>query len=367
MRKKLLVGVFIGGIALRLFGAVAVETVDRLVIESKIVSDWGGVFETYLRERETLPALPLPMGATDVGNMMEVDDFSFLSDGWQVRQPGGTYYLSEESTLSKKVKLPLTLSVNEDIQRGEVLILSSSDGEKYKGEVLFDAPEFFELNLSPMLTSKEKAEEDAWTDLLLQGEAGGESLSLMGGGGMMAMRSVSPEHTNDIWISGEAASNGFDVAVYCPSGVSNIEIYVSRDLVSNVWNVATSGRSPSGANVVTWTTPATEETGFFRAGNGGLDTDNDQLCDARELIVCGTDENDPDSDNDSLTDGEEVLTYGLDPNDADTNGDGVPDAIDANMQGKTGTNGLLVLLPGSEYRHVMESSLNLNSYGAYGE
>ncbi len=346
MKKKLLVAGLCGVVFL-LLGAVAVE---KVFIESRIISSWGELVENYYSAREEVPPLPLPVGANDVAENMEKGDWSFLAENWQFNASGGTYYVADDSKLVKTLKFPLHIIVYEDLQRGEVVVLSSTDGEKYKGEAMFDAPEFLPLDLAPTLSSEEKAEEeriylfwelsprrivwyvtlkpeeDAWADLVFQRESAVESMSPLEEGGMMAMMSVPPEHTNDIWISGESASNGFDVAVYCPSGVSNIEIYVSDDLVSNVWNVAAENLSlASGTNTISWFTSAENDTGFFRAGNEGLDSDSDDLCDARELYVCKTDVNDSDSDDDDLTDGEEVLTHGLDPNDPDTDDDQMPD------------------------------------------
>lgn len=106
---------------------------------------------------------------------------------------------------------------------------------------------------------------------------------------------------------------------------------------------------------------------FYRVNaSSTVDSDNDGLDNVSEYGA-GTDYQDSDSDNDALTDGDEVSTYGLDPLSRDTNGDGVPDAIDANMQGTTGEEGVLIVLPNGEYRHMPESLLNLNSYGAYGQ
>ena len=163
-----------------------------------------------------------------------------------------------------------------------------------------------------------KSEADAWTDLLKVEQASRlQSLQSAIENPQSAM-SVPPEHTNDIWMSCESVSNGLNMEVYCPAGVSNIEIYVSRDLVSNVWNVATSGLSPaSGTNVVTWTASTEETVGFFRAGNGGLDSDTDLICDAREKYVHKTDENDADTDGDLVSDYQELYEDFTNPNDDD--------------------------------------------------
>ncbi len=379
MKKKMLI-VGVCSIAALLLGAITVETVDRVLIAPKTVSSFSDIYEHYLTTRESLPPLPLPVA--DVMQMMAKGDFSFLKKDWQLRTSGGTLYLSEDSKLAKTLKFPLRLMIYEDLQRGEIVILSSKDGERYKGEALFDAPHYrdwasgrdaastlqndFFWDIGPrrvVLDVVLKSEKDAWADLLKVEQASRLQSEIEIPQSAMSM-SVPPEHTNDLWLGIDQKK----VTVFVPQNFTNrVELYSTEDLVSNVWNVAVQNLRPVFTNPVDWTSSLSGTSRFFRAGNMDIDSDSDGLPDAREIIVHKTDLDDSDSDNDTLTDGEEVLTYGLDPNDRDTNGDGVPDAIDANMQGTTGTNGLLVLLPGDEYRHVIESSLNINSYGAYGE
>ena len=390
MKRKLLVGFFTAGIALLLLGAVAIETVDQLMIQPRIVSSWGELVDAYYSAREDVPPLPLPMGAQDVADQMEKGDWSFLAENWQFNASGGTYYIADDSKLAKTLKLPLYILVYEDLQRGEVVVLSSAEGESYKGEALFAAPEFSLLDLASTLTAEEKAveesnylfwelsprrivwnvtlksEEDVWTDLIFRQDAAVASVSLLEEGGMMAMMSVPPEHTTDIWISGEAVSHGFDVAVYCPSGVTNIEIYRCSSLIEANWVVEKDGLDAVNTNVVSWTVSTEDDVGFFRAGNGGLDTDGDLLCDARELYVCKTGVNDADSDSDTLTDGEEVLTYGLDPNDSDTDDDGLSDGGEVALIASTnnyGAEGVLIHMPSNGWYHVIEPSLTMISLG----
>ncbi len=92
---------------------------------------------------------------------------------------------------------------------------------------------------------------------------------------------------------------------------------------------------------------------FVVEGTTAIDTDNDGLTDAAELVL-GTDPNNPDTDGDGMLDGVEVdaaagdpcpdplnadsdgdtlldgdeITLGSSPCDSDTDGDGVPDSID---------------------------------------
>lgn len=391
MKRKLLAGLFSAGLALFLMGAAAIEMVDARVIQPRSVSSWGELVKAYYSVRNDVPPLPLPIDAGEVVDLMEKGNWSFLADHWQFKYSGSTYYIADTSKLAKTHKLPLHILVYEDLQRGEVVVLSSQDGVCYKGEALYDAPEYSLFDAGSARTLEEKAEaervylfwelsprrvvwdvmlkaeEDALMDFVLQRDSAVASTCLLEKGATSVRMSVPAEHTNDIWISGESGESGFDLEVYCPSGVTNIELYRCSNLTAAEWVVEKDALLAVNTNRVYWRVSCEKGAGFFVAGNGGMDSDRDLLCDAREHYVTKTGINDSDSDDDSLTDGEEVLIYGLDPNDSDTNHDGVPDAIDANMQGISGEDGVLVLLPGSEYRYVRESTLQMNSYGAYGE
>lgn len=338
------------GMVLLLLGAVAVGTVEW-VQENRVVGTTSDIFYAYLDARNDLPPLPLPMGAEDVLRRMEADDFSFLDDHWFINQSGSTLYVSEDSKLAKTLQLPLEILVVEDISLAEITIYSEDKKGNWKGLALFDAPPILDETSSfyATLSAKEKEqdlflnlsatrvrwivtlkpESNMWTDLVFQRDA--VSMSLPEEGEMMAMMSVPVEHTNDIWISSEPVSNGLDVAVYCPSGVSNIEIYVSDDLISNVWTVAAENLSTANTNTAHWFTE-TSEVGFFRAGNTDVDSDTDDICDAREKYVHKTDPDDADTDGDNAPDGWEVA-HTFDPLDisdgsADPDGDGYSNATE---------------------------------------
>jgi len=346
MKKKLFVTFSAAGIIFLLLGAVAVETVEWLQ-ESRTVSSTSDIFYAYLDARDDLPPLPLPMGAEGVLSYIEADDWSFLDDHWFVNQPGSTLYVPADSKLAKQVKLPLQILVIEDISRGEITIYYEDKKRGWKGLALFEAPPildetapfytkstdeekqqdlFWNLNATRVRwTVTLKPESEILTDFVFQRDAAVASMSLLEEAGMMAMMSVPAEHTNDIFVSGEPVANGLYLEVYCPSGVTNIEIYRCTDLTASDWGVEKNGLLAVNTNTVYWTVSTAEDTGFFVAGNGGLDSDNDLLCDARELYVCNTSTNDADSDNDSLSDGEEVLIYETNPLSNDTEGDGMHD------------------------------------------
>lgn len=369
MKKKLVVAGLCGVVCL-LLGAVAVESVDRFVIEPKTVSSFSEILDRYLEARESMPPLPLPMGADDVLSRMEVDDFSFLNDHWFVSQSDSTLYVADDSKLSKTLKLPLEIMAMEDLHRGEITLYAMTKKGDWKGLALFAAPPVVDETTSFYATlsvaEKEqdlfwnlnatrvrwhvtlKSESEAWNDFLKVEQA--ESQAVMPEG-MMAMMSVPPEHTNDIWISGDPSGNDMDIEVYCPSGVTNIEIYRCTNLVEAGWYVEKDGLMAVNTNTVYWTASTQTETGFFRAGNGGLDSDGDGLPDAREKYIHKTDPNDADTDGDEIPDGWEIqyefnpLLYadgtgdfdsdglnnadeylnGTEPDDSDSDDDGMPD------------------------------------------
>ncbi len=144
-RKILLYGAVVASMFL-LLGAVAV---DQLIIEPKVVTSWGDVANFYYANRSSFPPLPAPSSYTDIGNKMAQEDWSFLMKGWTWNSDGETLYVAKKNQLTA-LKLPMYLMIYEDLQRGEVVILGSTDGKNYKGMALFEAPELmpFEVGFS---------------------------------------------------------------------------------------------------------------------------------------------------------------------------------------------------------------------------
>jgi hypothetical protein len=342
------------GMVLLLTGAVAVSTVDKLLIEPRTVSSWSDLFHKYLEVREQYgPIVPPSVHCSDAAQRIESGDWSFLKQGWSFTFSGGSLYVDEKSKLNK-LALPLKLLIYEDIQRGDIVILSSADGERFTGEALFDAPELLiseteivsRLNeegsavslsagekdlwlfkeLSPRRVVWEitlKPAADAWGDLFSREES---SVSKLSGeeDGMRTM-SVPAAYTNDLWLHVDRPS-GIDITIYAPDGFTNrVEIYSCTNLVSGGWEIAVQNLLPIHTNPAVWTPPLTNTTGFFRAGNMDVDTDGDGLPDARERMVHKTDPDDADTDGDGLSDYEEISVYGLNPNNPDTDGDGLSD------------------------------------------
>jgi len=100
-----------------------------------------------------------------------------------------------------------------------------------------------------------------------------------------------------------------------------------------------------------------------------LDSDGDGLPDWWELLYFGSATGAAatvDTDGDGLTNLEEYLA-GCHPDNPDTNGNGVPDGIDARLHPELPDQGVLLLLPSGQYRHVIECLLQMTAYGAYGD
>jgi len=76
MKKKLMVA-GLCGVACLLLGAVAVESIDRLVIQPRTIRNFSDVYMAYLDDRENVPPTPLPLSSEEILAALESGDLSF--------------------------------------------------------------------------------------------------------------------------------------------------------------------------------------------------------------------------------------------------------------------------------------------------
>jgi hypothetical protein len=110
-------------------------------------------------------------------------------------------------------------------------------------------------------------------------------------------------------------SSGLELQIDYPSVFSNtLDIYVSTNLQEGGWGLRDTNLPTLGSNTLTWLdsdmTPSVQR--FYRVGNADLDTDQDGLADAREILIHQTDPLKFDSDSDGVPDGMEIQR-GTDP------------------------------------------------------
>ncbi len=332
MRRKVIIRFAAAGALLLLTGAVAVSTVDKLLLEPLMVESSGGLVEKYIKFREQWgPIVPPGVVFGDVAERMSKGDWSFLKENWYFTFSDGVLYVPEKSALAKELKLPIRIQMREDMKTGQIYIFSAplTDEKEagFVGVAAFSAPEFMPYEkdfpqdkylfdeLSPRRIVWEitlKPEADAWADLIFQREASASSAKLLEGGGMMSMMMVPEEYANDLWLCLEPQSGSINLNVFAPEGFTNrVEIYSCTDLISNVWTIFEQNLYPSGTNPVTLDVSGSEVR-FYAAGNMDIDSDVDGIPDASEKYIYKTDPNNPDTDGDGMPDGWE-LQYSFNP------------------------------------------------------
>ena len=109
-------------------------------------------------------------------------------------------------------------------------------------------------------------------------------------------------YANELWLD----IKGSDLTIHAPAGFTNrVEIFSCTNLFSNDWKIEEQGLTPSETDPVVWTAGAASSA-FFFVGNMDVDTDGDNLPDARERMVYKTLPDNADSDGDGMPDGWEV-------------------------------------------------------------
>jgi hypothetical protein len=149
-------------------------------------------------------------------------------------------------------------------------------------------------------------------------------LEASGGGGIGLMRWDGGSVTGIVITAIERVTNGIRLTVAYPDDFTNqLDVFNSADLIPFWWDLSATTNVSASTNWIEWTDATVTNTNaavrFYAAGNADLDTDNDGLANAREMLMYHTSTNSTDTDGDGIGDYTEVITNHTDPNDPDTN------------------------------------------------
>ena len=198
---------------------------------------------------------------------------------------------------------------------------------------------------------------DLFYDVYLASKAEAAALSSLSSGGIMMMSSSGGDSNLHVHIS-MVSTGGHDLAeitVHLPPGFTNgVDLFTCDDLgeAGSTWTLAATNLATTDVSTVVWTNSAMTNRDYrvYTAGDSQADTDGDNLVDAHETLLYGTDPEDADSDDDGLDDDEELseetdphdpdcdgddlldgdeIEIGADPWNPDTDGDGMPDGWEA--------------------------------------
>jgi hypothetical protein len=104
------------------------------------------------------------------------------------------------------------------------------------------------------------------------------------------------------------------------SYTNRLEFFGCTNLIDFWWNSLAITNVSSATNWIEWVDTDTNTTvKFYAAGNADLDSDSDQLTDAREKYLYHSSPTNSDTDGDSLSDYEEAINRNTDPCNSDTN------------------------------------------------
>lgn len=390
-----------------LMGALAAGAVKLPEVAPRTVSSVSDILETFYESRSGIPPIPSPIDYRTVAAELSDSRFDFLSSPeWAFPHNGGTLYLSSESKL--KLSLPMVLTAYEDLASGKVVLTGTPvDSKKIETLAVVDAPPFSVFDQKvPVDTYRMNVlwpRRVIWTAMLRE-EASflavvEESLFSSSSLELSPPQMMSMPGTGSEFRIIQSGTDKLDLSVNVPPEFigATVDLKRSTNLVEGVWstvlqtNAASTGtlflavadipamiyetsvdtiwqNCPECAwdpgaictnqTLVTLTNRVQVGGGvaFYHVSANGheLDEDGDGLFNLLEYEQ-GTDWQDIDSDNDGLLDGE---AGELDPLTAV----GVPDEFDSPMQ--SASNGVFVVLP-ERCWHAQESSLNLETYGAY--
>ncbi len=139
------------------------------------------------------------------------------------------------------------------------------------------------------------------------------------GGGTVLMRYSGSPVTNLQFTAIESLTNGMLLTLAYPADFTNrVEFFTCTNLVDAWWDLAATTNVNSSTNWIEWLDPSPQELRFYAVGNADVDTDGDQLTDARETFMYHTLATTNDTDGDGLSDYEEVINRRTDPNNTNT-------------------------------------------------
>ena len=147
---------------------------------------------------------------------------------------------------------------------------------------------------------------------------------LRGSGNDGKQRRIGIEKTsNDLWLSSRGPAHGLtniEIAVHIPDGFTNrLELFTCTNLMGFWWTLAATNLFVEGMDIVCWTEnpPKEVKCRCYAVGNADVDSDDDDLSDAREKFLYHTSPTNLDTDEDGVGDGMEACngTNPIDPND----------------------------------------------------
>jgi len=292
---------------------------------------------------------------------------------WYVDFGVGDYYYTAKSSIANYVEHGTRLIIYEDMLSGELVVLRET-GNDLEEEIVFKAPEWPELKKSEPLknylfrelsmrrvvwhvTMKDVAlaDEEYQTQLAAmeedEGEGGGQMMMLMGGGDELAIAEMK-KVTNGILLNIEytVSFSGTVWSAYsydalacvdtnigggggdgspplpgtneCTNCVFNCDIDPTNSFngLIHAWTPVYTNLLLTGETFTAWTDtrPMALDANtnpvhrFYAFGNNGIDTDEDGLSDAFELLTVKSNPEDEDTDGDEIPDGWE-WSHGLNP------------------------------------------------------